>query len=53
MADMPEGLLFALSTDKCAMKRFSALDDEKKAEVIKRAESALSAQELIHIVSRL
>ncbi|HOF93925.1 MAG TPA: hypothetical protein PKX46_01730 [Clostridia bacterium] len=53
MNEMPEGLLFALSKDKCAMKRFSALDDEKKADVIKKASGALSAQELFHIISRL
>ncbi len=53
MTEIPDELLSALSKDASAMQRFSGLPDNEKDDVVSRAHTAKSAQEIDHIVSRL
>lgn len=52
MNDMPVGLTMALAEDEQAMRRFSALSDEARAQVISQASQAASQDEMQALVRR-
>lgn len=52
MNDLPIGLTMALAEDEQAMRRFAALSDEARAQVIAQAAQATSQDEMQALVRR-
>lgn len=52
MNDLPIGLTMALAEDEQAMRRFAALSDEARAQVIAQASQAASQDEMQALVRR-
>lgn len=53
MNDMPVGLMMALAEDEEALRRFSALSDGARAQVLAQAAQAASREEMQAVVRRL